>query len=1157
MDTSMSNLPAPYKGLQPYAEADAPYFFGREQDRAIIENNLIARRLTVLYGASVGGKSSVLLAGVVPHLQAMQDYAVVVFRDWQGEFRQALRDRIRETVSQELGRPINPNDGLPLDEFIYQCAKELREGLLCIFDQFEEYFLYHPTGQGFDSEFLRMVSRKDVKTNFLISMREDNLSKLDRFQGVNPLQNMLRLDYLGRSEAEQAIRKPLEEYNKQLPAEQPPMQIEDTLVEDLLDQLQKEVVGIVHQPAETRVSGASEPKIDTPVLQLVMVRLWMEATRSRSHVLKSGTLEALGYAKQIVKTHVDGILNGLEETQRDIAAQIFRYLITPSGTKLALPAADLADLSQLDPKKVERVLRQLSAPEIRFIRTVSLPGQPDRYEILHDTLATAISDWRIRYEAIQAQVRIARRLVQIVSVLAILLLFVCSIAVYAVSANNRASANENRADQEKKNAQQQAHAARLAEAKEMRAQNQALLQKARADNERHFALKLADQRAKALQQAESESHRANQERIRAMQAAKSLRLSNQQLDLAVQINQKEQIADDRYQQATDPATKDPTAAYRQALSAYKTIYGMYARLQDARERQRGQIYIFAHIIDIYSSQHQNKQALQALRQAARLHIDKVPPADAANWLHLLALRLDSLDKPKEAVPLLLRAIALQRRSHDPDWADTTDSLALIEAEQGNLTGAEKLFQQAITLCKPTNPQLGDYQRHLAALYIKQNKNPQAEELLKQAVDIQEKVNAHGAPDSLYALAELYMKENKDDLAAPLLVRSIPLYRDNGDPNQAKSTALLGLIYIEKKKYGQAEQLLEEAIQLYHEHHSPLEADLLLALAKLYRSQEEFAAAEPLLRRAIGLYNQVGDPNEVKAITALAFVYVDQDDPDKFKEAEDLFQRAVTLYRKTGSASEAPTLNALALIYIKQKRYAEAEKVLDQAQNIYQNIKVKVPVHFRALLAHTQGLLYFEQGKYEKAAPRFQQSVDLDSSLGGQNASLAATDRVTQDIAENRHYLAVIGYKLGMQDQAKRQFNQALTVQQQLQDPSSYREMGQMYYEQQQYPQAEQLFQLAIEGFERTNGTGSAQMGASLEDLAKTYLAEGKPDQAVSLYEKSLPIFEKQSGADSSDVADTLQKYARALRKAGRATDADNAEAQAKAILAKVTEKNKR
>jgi ABC-type transport system involved in cytochrome bd biosynthesis fused ATPase/permease subunit len=65
-------LPAsPYVGLRPFREEDSDFFFGREKDIRIISSNLLSEPLTVLYGPSGVGKSSVLQAGVVPELKAI------------------------------------------------------------------------------------------------------------------------------------------------------------------------------------------------------------------------------------------------------------------------------------------------------------------------------------------------------------------------------------------------------------------------------------------------------------------------------------------------------------------------------------------------------------------------------------------------------------------------------------------------------------------------------------------------------------------------------------------------------------------------------------------------------------------------------------------------------------------------------------------------------------------------------------------------------------------------------------------------------------------------------------------------------------------------------------------------------------------------------
>ena len=86
---------SPYKGLMPYSETDSLFFFGREEDRKIIIANLRSSPLTVLYGPSGVGKSSVLRAGVAYHLQQeakqnLDDYGtlgfdVVVFDSWRDD----------------------------------------------------------------------------------------------------------------------------------------------------------------------------------------------------------------------------------------------------------------------------------------------------------------------------------------------------------------------------------------------------------------------------------------------------------------------------------------------------------------------------------------------------------------------------------------------------------------------------------------------------------------------------------------------------------------------------------------------------------------------------------------------------------------------------------------------------------------------------------------------------------------------------------------------------------------------------------------------------------------------------------------------------------------------------------------------------------------
>ena len=69
----MSLPSSPFKGLSYFgdSEHDRRFFFGRERESEVVAANLMASRLTVLYGPSGVGKSSLLRAGVASKLRAL------------------------------------------------------------------------------------------------------------------------------------------------------------------------------------------------------------------------------------------------------------------------------------------------------------------------------------------------------------------------------------------------------------------------------------------------------------------------------------------------------------------------------------------------------------------------------------------------------------------------------------------------------------------------------------------------------------------------------------------------------------------------------------------------------------------------------------------------------------------------------------------------------------------------------------------------------------------------------------------------------------------------------------------------------------------------------------------------------------------------------
>lgn len=426
----------PYKGLMPYEEADASFFFGRENWRDIIINNLRASRLTILYGSSGVGKSSVLRAEVIHYLRkiarqnqelyGVPKIAVVIFNAWRDNPLTQLRQQIEETIQTYLEPLEKPSisSSLPFDQALMEWSQELGDDtgegkLFIILDQFEEYFLYHrqeSEAGTFAVEFPKAVNCPDLPVNFLISLREDSLSKLDRFKEAIPnlLGNLLRLEHLDEDAASDAIRKPVREYNRQYRLNQPELpsiSVEPALVQAVLDQVKTGAVALAEKGRggiEIGTETLAEKPIEAPFLQMVMTRLWWEEMGMGSHRLRAKTLEQLGGATQIVKEHLDAQMNDLTANEQNAAAHIFNYLVTPSGTKISQTVDDLVryvneegDGSvRLERSQVESLLENLSQGDARILRPVpptSHTDPRDRYEIFHDVLADAILDWRRRY----------------------------------------------------------------------------------------------------------------------------------------------------------------------------------------------------------------------------------------------------------------------------------------------------------------------------------------------------------------------------------------------------------------------------------------------------------------------------------------------------------------------------------------------------------------------------------------------------------------------------------------------------------------------------------------------------------------------------------------------------------------------------------------
>jgi WD40 repeat protein len=409
----------PYVGLVPYGEEDADFFFGRSKETEIAAGNLRASRLTILYGPSGVGKTSLLHAGLLHDLHEQvrantakrperAPFAITAFSAWRDDPLPALAEAIRTSAVVALGGDELPpwQGGQPLVAALRAWTQPVRT-LLVVLDQFEDYFLYHAEEDGegtFAVEFARIVNEANLRVNFLVSIREDAWAKLDRFEGRIPglFANYLRIEHLDREAARQAIDGPIAEWNRRLPPGEEPYEVEPALTEAVIAAAAAGRLALAAGGDSVESEPAHADAVEAPFLQLVMERLWRATVEADSRALTLARLQQLGGAESIVENHLLEALGALTGAEKAVAADVLRFLVTRSKTKIAHTASDLAEWTRRPEGEVSAVLDKLCRGESgRILRPIPPPeGEAAgvRYELFHDVLAEPILDWRRGYE---------------------------------------------------------------------------------------------------------------------------------------------------------------------------------------------------------------------------------------------------------------------------------------------------------------------------------------------------------------------------------------------------------------------------------------------------------------------------------------------------------------------------------------------------------------------------------------------------------------------------------------------------------------------------------------------------------------------------------------------------------------------------------------
>jgi len=217
----------PWLGLLPYREEHREFFFGRDREVEEILARIRSNRLTILYGQSGLGKSSLLAAGVVPRLRDEGHQPAIVRLSYAcNTERLTLRSQTLAALGpQDDAAEIQNHESL---WSVFNNRSTTSPIPVLIFDQFEEIFTFgaQPQFQAEVTDWLEQMADLlqnrpprqlagqyhfgDAPVRIIFTLREDYLAQLERWKAQLPLlmQNRMALTMLTGPQARQAVLGP-------------------------------------------------------------------------------------------------------------------------------------------------------------------------------------------------------------------------------------------------------------------------------------------------------------------------------------------------------------------------------------------------------------------------------------------------------------------------------------------------------------------------------------------------------------------------------------------------------------------------------------------------------------------------------------------------------------------------------------------------------------------------------------------------------------------------------------------------------------------------------------------------------------------------------------------------------------------------------------
>jgi WD40 repeat protein len=390
---SLPEEPAPYRGLLSFTEHEAQFFFGRDTERRRLEERLRKAFFTAVIGASGSGKSSLVLAGLLPSLENAWRTMILVpgarpLRALSDQLATLAPSPERLDLADKLAdRFVQRSDGLGTAISALLASRRDITTLLLIIDQFEEIFTQvrgpqdevRQLQRAFITNLVDAVQTLNGRLRVVMTLRADFTMYCLEFAELRELlePNQFLIGPLDQASLREVIIKP---------AEMVGVQFEKGLVERIMDDMTNQSFAL-------------------PLLQVALWQLWQ---RRQGVWLTHEDYEAIGRLGGAINQRADEIYADLSDAQKQLARSLFLRLVTLGegtiDTRRRMPRDELALMSATP----EEIIRLIDI----FTRARLITTDADTIELAHEALIEQWGQLRIWLQENRADLLTQRRLTE-------------------------------------------------------------------------------------------------------------------------------------------------------------------------------------------------------------------------------------------------------------------------------------------------------------------------------------------------------------------------------------------------------------------------------------------------------------------------------------------------------------------------------------------------------------------------------------------------------------------------------------------------------------------------------------------------------------------------------------------------------------------------